>query len=666
MILLLSLCVSYRYLIENLYINTVLEQSNLALWCMDYLSSAPLALAALEEETMRRLKEGYFAVHDYVSVHWFEHLSLAIESHIGQESQNLIALVNQFRTFVERRWKDDLSPIPKVGSEIQQALDFFRKLPGRTKDRNERFDIEWRTAQIRGQLEAREESLIPGTMQRTLFHEMYGTRLFRCPKPECEYYFRGFDSRAQRQRHIEWHERPHLCSHSECVYHELGFPTLQYLERHLKSAHTMGQNGCSFPQDPSKRPDTLFKAAEKGNIVVLEKLLKLGSEINQTLQPKNKLTPLIVAAQHSQLEACKVLLSRGANLNFNRGNTALHEAVKKGDIEMILSFLSREDVDANQFDHYGRTPIGLAADRGTIEVMKILLKSGKVDVNKMMKSTYRSILNFASNSVDKIELLIPHVTLEVMLHAVFDIQSGQQNALKLLKTLLRSGKINVNTYYDYENKVTLLQIAICREMWTVVDYLIRHPQVDLNRSDSDDDTALSNLLKKGSFSLAKSLLAIGHVNPNSFNRKNQTPLIIAARCGHETIVNALLDHAKIDLRTRSRKNETMLDIAIREGNTAEERWLRELLASDLGPPNSPQKLTDILQRQEIKNKKRLLSVLQERDMHFGSAEGSRLSGGNLPDYHASENVQMQSYLSQPRAKRVRLTGDLPIRNIVER
>ncbi|HXT00224.1 MAG TPA: ankyrin repeat domain-containing protein [Elusimicrobiota bacterium] len=90
--------------------------------------------------------------------------------------------------------------------------------------------------------------------------------------------------------------------------------------------------GCEAP---------LSKAIRRGDPGAIAARLDAGDDINGSLGASSR-TPLQIAAAEGRLDAAKLLLDRGADVNVRRkGTSALSQAVMAGDVEMTKLLLSR-------------------------------------------------------------------------------------------------------------------------------------------------------------------------------------------------------------------------------------------------------------------------------------------------------------------------------------
>ena len=94
-------------------------------------------------------------------------------------------------------------------------------------------------------------------------------------------------------------------------------------------------------------------------------------------------TALIWAADNGHLAAVVELLKHPAidvNCVDLDGHSALTWAVDKGHTELVRVLLGR-DLDLNVRDHEGYTPLICATAQARTDIVDLLLKDGRIDVN---------------------------------------------------------------------------------------------------------------------------------------------------------------------------------------------------------------------------------------------------------------------------------------------
>jgi ankyrin repeat protein len=123
--------------------------------------------------------------------------------------------------------------------------------------------------------------------------------------------------------------------------------------------------GCSSgpPSKPRTFTDELHEAARRGDLARMDLLIDKGADPNQ-VDPDNGMTPLGDAVLAAQMESVERLLLRGADPNRRaNGNTALHWAASKGDIE-IARILLDHGANPTVRNREGQTPLELAHKQG--------------------------------------------------------------------------------------------------------------------------------------------------------------------------------------------------------------------------------------------------------------------------------------------------------------
>ena len=127
---------------------------------------------------------------------------------------------------------------------------------------------------------------------------------------------------------------------------------------------------------------SLLKAARENSLSRCEQLLAAGSDVGE--RNKKGWTPLLSAAHHGNTEVCRLLLERGkANIEERTpcGNTALNLAARKGHARTV-SLLVSKGARLDTKDRKGYTPFLAAVEKGHIEVCKVLLETGEVNVKE--------------------------------------------------------------------------------------------------------------------------------------------------------------------------------------------------------------------------------------------------------------------------------------------
>ena len=103
--------------------------------------------------------------------------------------------------------------------------------------------------------------------------------------------------------------------------------------------------------------------------------------IDQGLSPDTcdqyKLSGLILAGRKGQVNVAKVLLSRGATIDYRdvRGRTPLSHAVTFKRYEYV-EYLASQGADVNPVDMHGWTPLDVAATSHFVKMTQLLEKLG--------------------------------------------------------------------------------------------------------------------------------------------------------------------------------------------------------------------------------------------------------------------------------------------------
>lgn len=135
--------------------------------------------------------------------------------------------------------------------------------------------------------------------------------------------------------------------------------------------------------DGSLRGNLLFDAIGRGDFVTFCEIIK-GNVSLINLQNSEGDTPLHLAIIKNNMDMIKVLLendSINVNLKNHQGNTPLHLAVMKDNASIIDELLKKDNIDVNLKNNSDNTPLQLMIQNRRHLLVDMLLKKEELDVN---------------------------------------------------------------------------------------------------------------------------------------------------------------------------------------------------------------------------------------------------------------------------------------------
>ncbi|RSL57984.1 hypothetical protein CEP53_006272, partial [Fusarium sp. AF-6] len=225
-------------------------------------------------------------------------------------------------------------------------------------------------------------------------------------------------------------------------------------------------------------------------------------------------------------------------------------------LSVILQKAGQPAVDIDCRDNYGWTSLSWAALGGHEATVKLLLNTGKVDINARDEKFGRTPLWWAAEEGHKAVVTLLLNTDNVDVNArdtdgrTLLWRAGEKGDRTIAKLLLDSGKADSNAR-DKEFGWTLLSWAAKRGDVAVVELLVGYDDVDVDvRDNLRHRTPLSWAAQGGHKAVVKLLLDTGKVDVNARDREfGRTPLSLAAQKGHKDIVKLLLDTGNVDVNS---------------------------------------------------------------------------------------------------------------------
>ena len=201
-----------------------------------------------------------------------------------------------------------------------------------------------------------------------------------------------------------------------------------------------------------------------------------------------------------------------------------------------LKFLMWAGADMNKTYPTGHTLLTFATHRGDTEMVKVLLKHNRIDVNKINEIVDSAL-----------------------------ISAVRHGHTEIVKELLKHRDINVNIKNNLGG--TALIIAIHNGHTEIVKELLKHRNTNANIINDLGETALILAARNGHTEIVKELLKHRDINVNIINNLGETALIIAIHNGHTEIVKELLKHEETDVNKTTHFGNTPLNFAAKHGHT---------------------------------------------------------------------------------------------------
>ncbi|XP_046383816.1 ankyrin-3-like [Ischnura elegans] len=300
--------------------------------------------------------------------------------------------------------------------------------------------------------------------------------------------------------------------------------------------------GARVNSSDEKGDTPLHVAARRKNLEVIKLLVESGAHINALNYDRK--SPIIFLLERACFHAADYLIKHGADVNNESvsdcidDNSPIHLAVQKGSMEMVKLLLSK-GAEINALGK-GKTPLHIATHNGYPPMVKLLLDHS-ADVNSVCKS---------KRNKDYTALL-------------FAVENGNDEVV----TFLINGGANVN---ECAGGYTPLHIAARNGLYYAAESLFKYGanvNCECTSELNEGYTAIHFAAEAGNSKVVELLLGRG-AKINDLG-KGYTPLHIAALHGFVVVAELLIKHgADVNCVCKSVGNEgyTPIHFAVENGS----------------------------------------------------------------------------------------------------
>lgn len=226
---------------------------------------------------------------------------------------------------------------------------------------------------------------------------------------------------------------------------------------------------------------------------------------------------------------------------LNQGN-CIHAAATSNNVKIALKFIDQGG-DPNSVNGRSQTALHVAAQTGSLDIIKLLISIPGIDVNK--KAIYDLTplhLAISSYQISIIEMLLDVESLDINIKDNDGLTplnfSVKFNDSYLVSLLLKRNEIDVNT--RSENFFSPLHRAAKLNAFNVMKTLMSHPNVDVNSSSLSNMLPIHSAADAGSLECLKLLVQRNDVDINQPTKYGRTPLHFAVIANRIEVVKYLV------------------------------------------------------------------------------------------------------------------------------
>ncbi|XP_062711319.1 uncharacterized protein LOC134289472 isoform X2 [Aedes albopictus] len=313
-------------------------------------------------------------------------------------------------------------------------------------------------------------------------------------------------------------------------------------------------------------------AVSVGNEAIVNMLAQHGADKSIHAEDIYGNTPLHNAADVGIVKLLIHKYSADYKIANNAGETLIHLATERGNMEVVQLLIDDYAADVNAQDNDGNTPLLLAAKCRNWEMVKMLIdKDSKYSADyKIANKAGETLIQLAiiKGEIEIVEMLKDHAA-DLNVRNCYGKTPLHYAAFyckwEIVKMLIGKDSKYLPDYKIINGDVnTLFYIAAFLGKMEIIQMLRDDYAADVNAQDSDGNTPLLLAARRGKWELVKMLINKHSKNSADYkiaNKAGQTHIHLAAEGGHTKIVKMLIDDYAADVNAQDNDGNTPLLLA---------------------------------------------------------------------------------------------------------
>jgi ankyrin repeat protein len=385
-----------------------------------------------------------------------------------------------------------------------------------------------------------------------------GTKIFKCAKYNCEYFYGGFETIQERDRHNSRHDRTYYCTFPGCPKAIFGFEDSKALQQHFTGDHLAGHmDDSKYPVYQEPKSIDIGLAIKAGDIAAVERWAQQFDgcipdntagihfrDTKYTTQIRGSSRPFYHALQRDDPEIAEFFLGNVLSPG-ELGFAIIYAIVRYGNKNLLpwAIEIPMDEVDPRQ----AYQTISLAITRGddltALRLLKLLSSKSPRDLIPLKGISYVPLAG-RFNCLLSLQYLI--IDCEMDADAV---DSRQRTALmaaaelghtSIIKLLVDGDQCNIS-FKNSRNETALSKAAANGHDHAIRILFPEHPVPD-HVMPWLKVSQLRNAARSGNTEEIIRLLEDDRISVNVADVDHYTPLLHAVENGHYSVVCALLDH----------------------------------------------------------------------------------------------------------------------------